>query len=125
MADERGQSEFNMAVSYLNRLNAEFYAVAEARLTFDAHGWFTALTVIEGELSTEMNEKELANFSTWEDKINGMLAKNTQTNTRTGRQEIDQALYKELRSFEIELRKVLKAAGLQNRMLKGGEEFFK
>lgn len=125
MGEDRAQSEFNMAVSYLNRLNALFYAVIDARLNLDAHNWFYALAAIEGELSTEMKNDELKAFGATETRINDLLAKNAQQNARTGRQEIDPTLYMELRSYELELRKVLKSAGLQNKMVQGAEQFFK
>jgi hypothetical protein len=125
VVEERSQSEFNMAVSYLNRLNALFYAVIDARLSLDAHAWFYALAAIEGELSTEMTDKELDDFEEVEQAINQLLVKNAQGNARTGRQEIETPLYLALRSYELSLRKVLKGAGLQNKMVQGAEQFFK
>lgn len=125
MSEDRAQSEFNMAVSYLNRLNALFYAVIDARLSLDAHNWFYALAALEGELSTEMKPAELAAFEATEQRINNLLVKNANHNLRSGRTEIDAELYKELRGFELAIRKIMKDAGLQNKMVAGAEQFFK
>lgn len=125
MGEDRAQSEFNMAVSYLNRLNALFYAVIDARLNLDAHNWFYALAALEGELSTEMKPEEITAFEKTEQRINNLLVKQAQKNLRSGRQEIDVELYQELRGFELSLRKIMKDAGLQNKMVQGAEQFFK
>jgi hypothetical protein len=116
MGEERQQSEFNMAVSYLNRLNALFYAADDASISLDATSWFHTLMAIERELSTEMNsENERKKFKEARTKINDLLLKNTQQNKRTGQQEMLAELYDALHDFETDLRMILKEAGLQNR----------
>lgn len=125
MGDERGQSEFNMAVSYLNRLNTAFYVAGDAAQNLDAPTWFHALLWLERELSTEMSATEQQEFTARRKKLNLLIAQNTRINAKTGRQEITSDLFDELHTYEIMLRGILKDAGLQNKMVKGGEEFFK
>lgn len=115
--DPRAQSEFNMAVSYLNRLNALFYAADDASINLDAHAWFHTLLALRRELSTEMKKEEITSIETDIRTINTLLLKNTQLSQRIGRNQIIPELYEKLDHFEITIRRVLKDAGLQNRML--------
>ena len=55
---EREQSEFNSAVSYLNRLNSIINVIVVARMSLDANGWYHALISLFAELSTEMTKKD-------------------------------------------------------------------
>lgn len=115
--DERAQSEFNMAVSYLNRMNALFYIADEAAMNLDAYQWFHSLLAIERELSTEMKPKELVVF---EEKIKRIAPEITNwvNEKNKGRiVTIEAELYNNLHTLEIELRKILKSAGLQNKMV--------
>ena len=117
MGDEaREQSEFNMAVSYLNRLNALFYTCDEAAMGLDAHTWFHSLMALFRELSTEMKPKELTRGEKIIEKINPKVAQSINNNQRSGKSEIPQELYSDLHKFEMFIRGVLKSAGLQNKM---------
>ena len=114
--EDRPQSDFNMAVSYLNRLNALFYIADEAAMQLNAYAWFQSLLTLFRELSTEMTDTELKEM---EEKIT-KLAKlinnwNDQIN-KTGKSTIPPELNTNLHRFELDLRKVLKHAGLQLRM---------
>lgn len=115
--EERAQSEFNMAVSYLNRMNALFYIADESAMSLDAYQWFHSLLAIERELSTEMKPDELKKF---EERIKRIAPEVTlwvqQKNTGQN-PTIETELYEELHTLEIELRRVLKSAGLQNKMV--------
>lgn len=126
---ERQQSEFNMAVSYLNRLNALFYAADEAAITLDVSAWFHTLMSIERELSTEMKKTkeldELNQFKKMRETINSILEKNTIRNNRTGRLEVIPELYDALHDYELALRKVLREAGLQNKIMGDAERALK
>ena len=125
MGEERAQSEFNMAVSYLNRLNTGFYMAGDAANNLDAPAWFHSLLWLERELSTEMKPTELAAFRQERARINALVARNSLRNAKTGRVEILPELYDALHEFETKLRLILKDAGLQNKMVQGGEAFFK
>lgn len=124
MGEERAQSEFNMAVSYLNRLNALFYAADESAMGLDASQWFHALMALERELSTEMKAGEFSKFKQNRERIKELVAQNERINAKTGRQEMNSALYEALHDYETQLRRVLKDAGLQNKMVTGAERFF-
>jgi len=114
--DEREQSEFNMAVSYLNRLNHLFYSCNASSMSLDAFGWYHSLMALFRELSTEMKPDEITSWQKKGTTINGLIRKNLDRCNRTGRQELSPDLYEELHKFELFLRNVTKKSGLQNRM---------
>lgn len=115
--EDRQRSEFNMAVSYLNRLNFLFYNANDSAISLDAYGWFHSLLALFRELSTEMKEKEITKFQDMIKKIKPQLSANILNMQKTGIAEISESLYIELHTFEIELRKILKSAGLQMKMM--------
>ena len=129
---DREKSEFNMVVSYLNRLNVLFYVADESAMQLDVYTWFHSLQAIYRELSTEMKPKELEEW-------NGIIKYDSETGKETVEKKgrlhhindevsnfvskenkigkgIPSGLYNRLHNFEVFLRKILKDAGLQNRM---------
>ena len=115
--EERAQSEFNMAVSYLNRMNALFYIADEAAMALDAYQWYHTLLALERELSTEMKPDELARFEKTVQGIAAGVSEWANQRTRNPNSNIDADLYLQLHQLEIDLRTVLKKAGLQNKMM--------
>ena len=115
--EERAQSEFNMAVSYLNRMNALFYIADEAAMSLDAYQWFHSLLAIERELSTEMGKKELEAFEKTIKNIHPEVTNWVNQKNRGVNITIESELYQSLHELEIALRKILKDAGLQNKMM--------
>lgn len=116
MNDDRQQSEFNDAIGYLNRLNSLFYLADDAAMNLDVYGWFHSLMALERELSTEMNEKEINNFERLQSTINNMLSQYIKDTARSPNAGVSPELYNKLHNFELQLRNIFKAAGLQNKM---------
>ena len=109
----RDKAEFNMALSYLNRLNSLFYAADESAIKLDIHTWFHVLTAIFREISTEMKEAEINKSNNKIVELNNLVMKQTETMQRTQKFSIDPKLYLQLHFFELELRAVMKSSGLQ------------
>ena len=108
---DKGQSEFNMAVSYLGRLNFLFSQADEAAITLDPHSWYHILRAIYRELSTEITDK-----TKWENRsneINNLLTQHLNQKNRTGNPTIQPELYQALDKYEISLRAAMDNAGLQ------------
>jgi len=116
MESEREQSEFNMAVSYLNRLNNLFYICDASAMELNSHQWYHTLLAIFRELSTEMKDKEIEEKEEEINLINRLLTQNNKTTSRTGKQMINPELYFKLHKFELFLRRIMKDSGLQNKM---------
>jgi hypothetical protein len=115
VAEGREQSEFNMAVSYLNRLNALFYAADESAMSLDMFTWFHSLLGLFRELSTEMKPAEIDGFKLRAKKIQTEIAIELSEKSK-GRANTSNELYELLQDFEIDLRKVMRQSGLQLKM---------
>lgn len=112
----REQSEFNMAVSFLTRLNYFFYVCDLASMHLDVNQWFHGLAILYRELTGYMSEEEITTkqkelFDIVPALNNYLRLKNSKMNP-----EIPGELYKKLNDFEIFIRKVLKDSGLQTKM---------
>lgn len=114
--NERGVAEFNMAVSYLGRLDKLFYITDEAAMTLDINKWMHGLMCIFRELSTEMKDEEIAELKNKFDDINSKVQETNQSYNRKGTMEVSSETYDGLHNIELELRKVLKESGLQMKM---------
>ena len=109
----REKAEFNMAVSYLNRLNSLFYAADEAAIHLDIYSWFHVLVAIYREISTEMTEPEQAACNLEITAMNNMVMKQVQNFQRSGKNQIDNSAYMMLHNFELKMRTIMKKSGLQ------------
>lgn len=119
MADfvnEREMSEFNMAISYLNRLNNLFYECDRAAITVDGFTWFNVLVTLFRELSTEMTAQEITEWNKKVLSMNNKVQLYQKNLMRTGEAKMTNELYFELHGFEMFLRKITKSAGLQLKM---------
>lgn len=116
-ADRRDVSEFNSAVAYLNRLNLLLLTADEHSISLDVYSWFHTLLAIFRELSTELKQKEIDEYSKrikqLNEKINGYL----QRVNMKGYAEVSHELYQDLHEFEIFLRTVMKQSGLQQKIM--------
>lgn len=112
----RDQNEFNMAVSYLDRLNSLLNLCNAASTNYDACLWFKALLALHRELSTEMKEEEINEWENIRNKINELLNKQQRQYIRTHRSELSAELYTMLDKTERKLRIIMKESGLQARM---------
>jgi len=110
------QTEYNMAFSYLNRLNSLFYYSNYYAMDLDAHGWFHTLLAIYREISTYIKDTEQTENSEKITEINRLISIGNRVAQRTGQKEISPELYEDLHNFELFLRTVLKRTGLQMRM---------
>jgi hypothetical protein len=113
--NKREQSEFNMAVSYLNRLNVLFYTADEAAISLNIYTWFHTLMALFRELSTEMSDDEIKQNEAKIIQLNTSVS-NHISNNQPG-EPVNCSLVFQLQSFEVNLRRLMKDAGLQQRMM--------
>ena len=121
-ANERGTAEFNMGVSYLNRLNTLFYIADDAAMTLKVNEWMHALMAIFREISTEMKDTEIEKTKEKFNKININVQVANETYKRKGVMEVSPETYDSLHNVELDLRKVLKESGLQMKMKQAAGE---
>lgn len=110
------KSEFNMAVSYLSRLNSLFYICDDASMSLDANAWFHGCMALYRELSTELKPEELTEVEHLADKINTKIQRKNAYGQLPANY-IPSDLYKELHTLEVTLRRVCERAGLQKKMI--------
>lgn len=116
MAVDREQSEFNSAISYLNRINFLFYQADEASMNLDGYQWFHSLMALYRELSTEFKPEELEIFRQKKEQLSQILNKSIMLQNKGRSRGFPQELYNGLDDFELELRRVMKESGLQMKM---------
>jgi hypothetical protein len=114
--EDREQAEFNMAVSFLNRLNALFYMADEAAINLNAYLWFHTLMALYRELSQDAKDTEIQNLINIKKSISPLLSSNIEHQKKMGAVEINSELYDKLHDFEIQLRQILKSSGLLMKM---------
>ena len=113
---DRDMSEFNMALSYLNRLNNLFYEADKAAIELNAFGWYNVLLALYRELSTEMKEEEIEKWNKEIFIIGKAVQLNIKKMSNTREIKMTNQLYLQLHKFELFLRRVLKQSGLQMKM---------
>lgn len=111
---DRPQSEFNMAISYLNRLNQWFYTAGVSALDLDAHTWFHTLRLLYRELENKASKAELQEMETLIKEISSShIPLHIRDRQKNQTNQIRPELYDKLEKFEIILRRVVKNAGLE------------
>lgn len=124
MAEDGPTSEFNMAVSYLNRLNSLLAYANVSSIETDGHGWYHALMALFRELSPHLKKEE---YDIW---TANMINLNRQVSMGLKRQNsgetgINGQLYMDLHKFHIFLMGVLQRSGLLNRMMEDAAQALK
>ena len=116
MEDEREQSEFNLALRTLDRLNYYFWEASFKKQSHDAHGWFYALLQCFDELINDMKtaekQQKIPYIKALADRVNA-LSGQRQHNPASS---IPRDLFWELRELEWWLRQVAEEAGLLKKM---------
>lgn len=113
MPESRQQSEFDMAVSYLNRLNYTIYLCDEAAYSMNMYNWFHSCMILYRELSTSMNKEDDKKADGYINKIEPLLSKYNSGNSKLAS---NRELYISIHDFEKFLRKILAEAGLEKKM---------
>lgn len=114
---KRDISEFNSAISYLNRLNQLLATSIEAAIDLEPYTWFHTLLALYRELSTEMKDNEIEKFETRIDILNKDISNWMVQKQRQITMPVPSTMYKSLHKFELDLRKIMKEAGLQQKIM--------
>lgn len=108
------QSEFNSSIAFLYRLDGIFRYCREVQLHGNYHKWFQALMGLWMEVSSETPTKHYGKVQKRIDKINGLIGQGLKKNKHgaTTSFKASPDLIKNLFSFEMLLRKIIKERGL-------------
>lgn len=117
MAEEFEQNEFNMAFSYLSRLNYSFWTINESKRKRNLTEWINELSVLTDELSTEKTilQKLPERTETLKQLMEEVDTLQIKTQ-RTGRNKVPINLYWKIIDYERWLRKAMDDAGLLKKM---------
>jgi len=114
---KRDVSEFNSAVSFLNRLNMIIARCDESAMELEINSWHHALMVFYRELSTEMTVMEKEQFEKDIEILKEQLSEYVINNRTSNINEVDAELYNNHHNFEMALRKIMKDSGLQQKIM--------
>jgi len=112
---DRKQSEFNMAVSWLGRLNYWFYICDEQSNQMNIYEWFQSLLILTRELITEMKPEEKQELEQTQKRIFPEINRVAMITERTGNKKVPPSLYWQLHEMETKLRTILDDSGLQKK----------
>lgn len=121
MQQDRDLAEFNMAISYLNRLNYQFYMLADAKLRRDLATWMECLVILFTELTPEFKttdkpEEKKKELKRLKGKVNEYIVdRNAAIVSGKIPPGIEPDLYWQLIEFEGFLREIMKESGFQMR----------
>ena len=113
--DDRPKSEFNMAVSYLNRLNNLLTFCTERAMNLDLYNWYHGLLALKRELNSQMTPAERATAEQFIRNLNQPIS-NHARNQEEGN-DVPTELYNALHRFEEHLREVLNRSGLLTKLM--------
>ena len=108
---KRDVSEFNSSIAYLNRINYHFAMCAEAKEEKNPFKWLDSLIIIYSELSTEMQDEEKDNFFKKIEKYNTDIY-----GLDLSQGSIPWSMFKNILLLELELRRIFKESGLQQKI---------
>ena len=127
MADfSGGESAFNFAVAYLQRVNELLYIAAEAKGQRDLRRWFDVLRVVYGEVNIKFNAEEMKSLELLEDEIKKVFKEHPDINAGDYKELIirgrtvkipnypreREALYKLITSYEYKIKKLADVYGM-------------
>ena len=116
--NRREKSEFNMAVSYLNRLNTLLQICDESSMSLNYYSWLHSLQALKRELTTEMQAKEFLDITQLANETANLVNQDLNNTTKNKRSMFTKSpiIYQKLDELETKLRRVLKDSGLQMKM---------
>lgn len=111
---DRPQSEFNYAISHLNRINATFILANEAAINLDINEWFHSLLLLKRELTNYYKDK------TEKEQINKIITKirehlTSHQHKKNRNKTVQPELYDQLDQLETKLRQIMGQSGLEGK----------
>ena len=125
---ETDKSEFNYAISYLNRMNAEFIICANAKMVLDIKTWLDSLVVISTELTNFMRKQTKEEKEGRRKELEGLYAevnRYVSDSNKRATNKVAPELFWKLVDFEIWLRGVFGAAGLETKLVEDAAKALK
>ena len=113
---ETPQSEFNSAISFLNRLNGLHWTANDAAINLNLHLWYQTLLALYRSLSTEMIDDDFVRLEALRKEIIPRLSNYNRREGTKAQNVIPEDLLSLLHDFEISLYSVEKRSGISLKM---------
>jgi len=115
---EREKSEFNQAISKLNRINLYIIEAGIARTDpINVSKWIQSLINIFLELSTKMKPSEKQLYKEKMFRLKHTANKITNVRIKNNMIKIPAEFYNEMIEFELSMRDIMREAGLDDRLI--------
>lgn len=111
----REQSDFNMAVAWLQSIRELQTNANISAIQLDAFGWFHSLMTIMREEAPLMKETERKEYNERFDKLREKINQLVEAEKRRGIKLLPSEIHRELHEIDIGLRDILKTSGLLTR----------
>lgn len=108
----RGKSEFNMSLSFLNSISMLLFSCNVASVELDVYYWYHSLKALKRSLITEFKNEDLINISKLDNEIKPLIAKHMKQSQHGLRQQVNQDLYDFLEEYQIRIMQILKKSGM-------------
>ena len=118
---DRPQSEFNMGLSYLQKISFLLWHCSLASMELDMNSWFLSLKALKRTIITEMTEKDLDEVKALEEEIKVLLSKYLLQQRKKLKTNVPENLFELLEKYEMKIYFVLKDAGLLNKLKTSAE----
>ena len=125
---DSNKSEFNYAISFLNRINSEFYICANAKMVLDLKAWLDSLVVIYTELTNFIKKYDKAEQKNRRLELEGLYSEVNKFVTDGNRRpinKVDPKLFWKLIDFETWLRHVFGEGGLETKLVEDARNALK
>ena len=115
MDTEREKQEFNFAVSDLGRLNIMCAKIEDALMDLNLYDLYFTLQTLSATLSPYMKPEEITYFDKTLETLWDQVNSTFKQAERNGKNTIPKDIYKQLKGFYIQLRKIQKDSDLLGR----------
>lgn len=115
-SNSSGQAEFNMSFGFLNRLNVEFYTLAQSKEQRNYKDWVEHLLIIFCELSNYINKKHGKDYEYMYNTARKLKETLSAREFEGSQNEISAEFYWNMIDFELELRNIMKYNNIELKM---------
>lgn len=113
---EKQESQFNIALKQLDRVDAYLTGCGEASMELNGMLWLHCIHGLLRELSQELSQEECDTFFNRWKELNSQMQTENNRPLREPTKSIGIELFSELTDLEIDLRRALKSRGMLSKM---------
>lgn len=108
----RGKSEFNMSLSFLNSISMLLFTCNMASVELDIYYWYHSLKALKRSIITEFKTDDIIKIGEMDQEIKPLLSKHMKTRRNGISETVNQDLYDLLENYQILIMQILKKSGM-------------